>query len=136
MFATNKHNLFSFKYIKEHASENDNNEFKGALQTDPILACNIYVRHLKKFYMTDKHLIPQNLMYRHNGERIIEFDYFARIENLDVKYLNKIMGVEFPHTVVSGNSECMYKQYLNRESYDILNVIYKTDFDELGYAME
>ena len=131
----NKDDIFAFEYLRSVVTEDEYNEFLECLTKDPKKSCNMYVKCLNTC-IGDRHLIPQNEIYRWEGVKQIEFDYYARLEDLDTDFIESTMGVEFPHIVVSGNKSEMYKEYLNRESYDILNKIYKVDFEELGYEME
>jgi len=93
------------------------------------------IRALPEVYKKDPHLRPQHYIRDVSFYELrlsISFDSIIPIENMDPEFMHRKTGVDITQKRNTTKRDT-YPSYLNSDTLDIINTLYRKDFDYFGY---
>jgi len=91
----------------------------------------LLTQYIKNNFVLDNHLRPQNHFIESNLD---VFKFEDGMDNIIAEIAPKI-GVDKPAVVPKENVSVKQETKLSNETLNLINRIYKNDFDQLGYTM-
>ena len=90
-----------------------------------------------QLHYVDLVTLPQTYFLNNDSVGLAEFDFIGKFENFreDILHLSKIFGIKIDKIPVINNSkyERKWEDFYCDESYQIVQKMYKTDFEVLKY---